>query len=153
MATKKNTAKKNTAKKNTAKKNTAKSWSDISGDMVVFGREVEYGKGKNKNTFISYSTSVGRKDENTGEYDNVYFNVFFKKDEDIGEEGRTAIKVKKGFLTVSVGKNGDTYPAIMILDYTLNEDDEDGEDDEDDEDNEDDQPQWVDLNADDDLPF
>ena len=105
------------ATKKTTKKKELKSWSDISGEMRVWGREFTY----KKSTFMFYSTSVGSKNEDE-EYDNVYYNVRFKKDESPDIEGAFKINVKKGFLTVSTDKDGDTYPSVMILDYDIIDD-------------------------------
>lgn len=103
-----------------------KSWADVCGRMRVWGKEVEY----KKSSFMSYSTSVGAKNEDE-EYDNVYYNVRFRKDEHPDIEGAFEINVKTGFLTVTTDRKGNTYPAVMVLDYDVVED-EDDEDDEDD---------------------
>lgn len=126
MATK-NTKKKaaKTAKKQTPK--TTQSWNNIRGVMRVWAAEKEY----KKKSWISFSTSIGKKNEED-EYDNLYFNVLFKKDEapDV-EDGAFEINVKKGFLTLSVYKDGSVHPAVMVLDYELKDADEEDEDDED----------------------
>lgn len=118
------TVKKNASKK-AVKTNTKhpKSWADVSGCMRVWGKEVNY-----KNTsFMSYSTSVGVK--NDDEYDNVYYNVRFRKDEHPDREGMFEINVKAGFLTVTTDKKGNCYPAVMVLDYEVVDDDSDEEED------------------------
>lgn len=131
MATTKKNASTKAKTKNTAKaKKTApkcpKLWADINGHMRVWGREVEC-----KNTsFMSYSTSVGAKNEDE-EYDNVYYNVRFRKEERPDIEGVFEINVKAGFLTVTTDKNGNCYPAVMVLDYEVIDEDEDYVDDED----------------------
>lgn len=140
MATKK-TTKSSTEAKTTKAKTTAKakktapkrpkSWADVNGRMRVWGKEVEY----KKSSFMSYSTSVGAKNEDE-EYDNVYYNVRFRKDEHPDLEGAFEINVKAGFLTVTTDKKGNCYPAVMVLDYEVvddsDEDDEDSDEDEDD---------------------
>lgn len=120
--TKKNTSTK--AKTNAKAKKTAtkrpKSWADVCGRMRVWGKEVEY----KKSSFMSYSTSVGAKNEDEG-YDNVYYNVRFRKDEHPDIDGAFEINVKAGFLTVTTDKKGNCYPAVMVLDYeVVDEDDE-----------------------------
>lgn len=119
------TTKKNTRTKatNTAPKR-PKSWADVCGHMRVWGKEIKY----NKSSFMSYSTSVGAKNEND-DYDNVYYNVRFRKDEHPGIDGSFEIEVKRGFLTVSTDKKGNCYPAVMVLDYeVVNEGEEEGDD-------------------------
>lgn len=124
--TKKNasTKAKTTAKtKNTPKR--PKSWADVNGRMRVWGREVEL---KKKISFMSYSASVGAKNEDE-EYDNIYYNVRFRKDEHPDIEGAFEINIKRGFLTVTTDKNGNCYPAVMVLDYEVVDEDSDDEDD------------------------
>lgn len=126
MATK-NTKKKaaKTAKKHTPK--TTQSWNNISGVMRVWAAEKEY----KKKSWISFSTSIGKKNDED-EYDNLYFNVLFKKDEapDV-EDGAFEINVKKGFLSLSVYKDGSVHPAVMVLDYELKDEDDEEVDDDD----------------------
>lgn len=117
--TKKNAA---TKAKNTTKR--SKSWADVCGRMRVWGKEVEC----KKSSFMSYSTSVGAKNENE-EYDNVYYNVRFRKDEHPNIEGAFEIIVKAGFLTVTTNKKGNCYPAVMVLDYVVIDEDSDSDED------------------------
>lgn len=119
MATTKKNA--STKAKNTTKR--PKSWADVCGRMRVWGKEVEY----KKSSFMSYSTSVGAKNENE-EYDNVYYNVRFRKDEHPNIEGAFEIIVKAGFLTVTTNKKGNCYPAVMVLDYVVVDEDSDEDD-------------------------
>lgn len=119
-------------KQETKKKDRPVMWSDVTGVMRVYGAEFTT---KNNKTFIKYSTSLGRKNED-GEYDNCYFNVFFAKDDDPGIDGAFEIVVCKGFLTLNVydkgkGKNAVhvVEPAVMIQAYEfLDEEEEDDED-------------------------
>ena len=123
MATKKTAAKK-TAKKQNPK--TTQMWNNVKGLMRVWASEHSY-KGK---AWVSFATSIGKKNE-ADEYDNTYFDVFFKKNEAPEvDEGIYMINVKKGFLTVTVYKDGSVHPAVMVMEYGL-KDDEDDEDDED----------------------
>lgn len=127
--TKKNASTK--AKTTTAKAKTApkrpKSWADVCGRMRVWGKEVEY----KKTSFMSYSTSVGAKNEDE-EYDNVYYNVRFRTNEHPDRDGAFEINVKAGFLTVTTDKKGNCYPAVMVLDYEVVDEysDEDSDEDE-----------------------
>ena len=90
-----------------------KIWNTISGVMRVYGREWENGN-------VSYSTSLGRKHED-GSYDNYYFTVRFKRDEDPGYDGGFEIFVNDGFITFDSyeDRNGNKVekPAIMVLSY------------------------------------
>ena len=140
MATKKTTTKKTAAKK-TAKKqtpNTAQTWNNVKGLMRVWATE----RRNKKKSWLSFSTSIGKKNEDEY-YDNVYFDVLFKKNEAPEvDEGAFEINVKKGFLTLTVYSDGSVHPAVMVMEYDIKDGDEDDEDDEDYEDDEDD-----------DLPF
>lgn len=121
MATTKKNA--STKAKKTAPKR-PKSWADVSGRMRVWGKEVNY----KKSSFMSYSTSVGAKNEDE-EYDNVYYNVRFRKDEHPDRDGAFEINVKAGFLTATTDKKGNCYPAVMVLDYEVVDEDSDEDDD------------------------
>ena len=145
MATKKTTT--NTTKKtttNTTKKTTKKAepkikyWnSGITGACTVFGNEFEYGRGKNKKSFIKYSTTIPRLED--GEYTNMYINVKFKKDEAPGDEGMFKIFIKNAFLSFSEDKEGHKYVDLVVMDYTSDDIEDDIEDDVDEDDDEDEQ--------------
>ena len=117
-----NTKTTKTTKTKTTKttRNEDKMWSDITGKCRVWGKEVEYGKNK---SFMSYSTSIGKKNDDE-EYDNVYFNVRFKKDEHPDIEGAFNINIKHGFLTLTVDNDGRCYHTLMVTEYELSEDGE-----------------------------
>ena len=143
MATKKTATKKTAAKKTTTKKTAAKktpkkqtpktvqTWNNVKGLMRVWTTEHSY-KGK---AWVSFATSIGKKNE-ADEYDNIYFDVFFKKNEAPEvDEGIYMINIKKGFLTLTVYSDGSIHPAVMVMEYNLkDEDDEDGEDEDEDTD-------------------
>ena len=113
MATKNTTKKKQTQE-------TTQVWNNVKGLMRVWATE----RGNKKKTWLSFSTSIGKKNDRK-EYDNVYFDVIFKKDEAPGvKEGAFEINVKKGFLTLTVYSDGSVHPAVMVLEYE-EEDDED----------------------------
>lgn len=117
----------------TKDKNTVQLWNNIKGSMRLWAKEHTLKiKGK-KNTWLSFSSSIGKKNEE-GEYDNLYFDVFFKKDAapDV-DEGSHEITIRKGFLTLSTYKDGSVHPAVMVLDYTLH-DEAKGEDEDEDAD-------------------
>ena len=120
MATKKTTTK--AAK--TAKKQTPKAlqlWNNINGAMRVWATERTY----KKKSWISFSTSIGKKDDD-GEYANIYFDVLFKKNKAPEvDEGAFEIIVKKGFLTFTTYNDGSNHPAVMVMEYDLKDEDED----------------------------
>ena len=134
MATKKTAAKKTAKKQNskTAKKQNSKTtqmWNNVNGLMRVWATERE----NKKKSWLSFSTSIGKKNEDE-EYDNIYFDVLFKKNEAPEvDEGAFEINVKKGFLTLTVYSDGSVHPAVMVMEYDLkDEGDEDDEDEDDD---------------------
>ena len=124
MATK-NTNKKKTEKKQTQE--TTQVWNNVKGLMRVWATE----RGNKKKSWLSFSTSIGKKNDSE-EYDNVYFDVIFKKNEAPEvEEGAFEINVKKGFLTLTVYSDGSVHPAVMVLEYDIKDEyeeeaDEDG---------------------------
>lgn len=128
MAAKKTISKK-TAAKNTAKKQNPKNtqmWNNVNGLMRVWATE----RGNKKKSWLSFSTSIGKKNEDE-EYCNVYFDVLFKKNEAPEvDEGAFEINVKKGFLTLTVYSDGSVHPAVMVMEYDIKDGDDDDEDDE-----------------------
>lgn len=109
MATKKAT------KKATPK--TSQLWNNVQGTMRVWANEREY----KKKSFTVFSTSIGKKNDD-GEYDNLYFDVLFKKNEapEI-EDGCIEINITKGFITLKVDKKGAIRPAVMVMEYETDE--------------------------------
>lgn len=89
-------------------------WTDISGAMRLFCRERKNGK----TSFLTFSTSVARKNED-GEYFNTYYDVMFKKNEaPTANDGEAFyINVTKGFVTTRTDKNGANHHAIMVLEW------------------------------------
>lgn len=88
------------------------SWTNISGEMTVFGKKRT---SKNGGEFLGYSTSVGKKQED-GTYKNCFFNVRFGKDNNPEKEGAFTIQVHKAFLTVDVYEER-VSPVIVITDF------------------------------------
>ena len=119
MATKKTTTKKQTPK-------TAQSWNNVKGLMRVWATK----RANKKKSWLSFNTSISKKNEDE-EYDNVYFDVLFKKNEAPEvDEGAFEINVNKGFLTLTVYSDGSVHPAVMVMEYDIKDGDEDDEDDE-----------------------
>lgn len=117
-------AKKATKKSSKKEQERVKRWSDITGEVRIFGETVEYGKGKKASSFVRYSTSVGIKNEDDDTYKNLYYKVGFAKDVDpeIDDEGGFVIHITRGFLTLEeyvVKKTGEVrrIPKLVILDY------------------------------------
>lgn len=102
-----------------------KPWTEISGEMMVFGNERKTRKGK---PFISYAATVGRKDQD-GKWHNMYFNVGFPKDEDPEIVGGFRITVKSGFLSFDTFTDKDGYehhtPRVVVTAFEFAEDQED----------------------------
>ena len=108
---------------NKKKQNPVTLWnSEISGDLFVWTEEIEYKKNGKKSTFMRHSTSIGRKDKETGEYDNFYFPVSFSADNAPEEEGRAHCIVSSGFISVYawVDKEGNkhTRPRLVVTECT-----------------------------------
>lgn len=128
--------------RNNKKRRSQPAWTSISGLMHVFGNERKTKKGK---PFLSYSTTVGRKNED-GDWENMYYNVGFRKDDDPEIVDGFDIIVKDGFLSFDeyTTKDGEVVktPRVVVLKYemvdTMQERYNDEDEDEEDEDEEDD---------------
>ena len=98
------------ATKKTAAKKTAQTWNNVKGLMRLWATE----RGNKKKSWLSFSTSIGKKNEDE-KYDNVYFDVLFKKNEAPEvDEGAFEINVKKGFLTLTVYSDGGVPSGVMV---------------------------------------
>lgn len=92
-------------------------WNLISGNMRVFGNEIEYRKKGKKSSFVKYSTSCGTKDEN-GDYVNAYIDVRFNKDCGYDPEGATGelhVQINKAFLGVDYWDDGDKRKTKIVI--------------------------------------
>lgn len=92
-------------------------WNSISGNMRIFGNEIEYSKKGKKSSFVKYSTSVGTKDED-GDYVNAYLDVQFTKDcgyDPDGATGELHVQVNKAFLGVDYWDDGDKRRTKLKL--------------------------------------
>lgn len=108
-------------KKKAEKTTEVKYWSgNLTGTMRVFGQHREFGKGKNKQSFISYSTTIGKKNQD-GEWVNAYIPVKFPKDYDPDIEDMFLIEVKDGFLSVNTYQSKDRGEVkeicLVVTDY------------------------------------
>ena len=110
------------ATKQPVKKENARPYGlSIFGLVRVFANEVEIKKGKNKgDTFLSYSISISKKDED-GEYKNLYMPVYFSKDLDAPEESGI-IDITSSFFMVS-GKEGYEKISLYVKEYESVDDD------------------------------
>lgn len=101
-----------------SEKKEQKSWTDLAGIMTVWGNQKE----SQRSEYIIYSASVARKDDD-GNYDNLYFDVLFRKGEAPEIVGRFTIDIQSAFLTLRSYKNrrGEIVknPAVMVLEYDV----------------------------------
>lgn len=95
----------------------SKNWNEVSGYCRVFGKTVKYKRKGKEKAFIACSTSIGLKDEETGDYSNQYYKVAFPKDSDPAIEGTFSITIKKGFITFEeyTDKDGNNIKAPKIF--------------------------------------
>ena len=72
-----------------------------------------------KGDYPRYSYSISKKND-TGEYDNFYMEIKFKKDLPLPENGDNII-INDSFLSFNVWKDEEgkkkTFPYLMVLDY------------------------------------
>lgn len=99
-----------------------KRWSDLTGLMHVYAREVKYKKDGKPASFLKFSTSLGVKNED-GEWDNLYFDVRFMKGDAPEVDGgmKFEIEIAKAFLTFELcqTKLGDEIkrPVIVVQEW------------------------------------
>lgn len=107
-------------------------WNTIAGVMSIYGNTFTFGKGKNKQHFVKWSTTIGRKDKD-GEYVNYYLRVRFAGDaSEPVTDGLHQIDVGNAFLSVESYTNRDGDDVVNpVLVVTENEILDDGPDEED----------------------
>ena len=101
---------------------TVKRWSDLTGLMHVYAREVKYEKNGKPASFLKFSTSLGVKNED-GEWDNLYFDVRFMKGDAPEVDGgmKFEIEIAKAFLTFDIFQTKDggliKTPVIVVQEW------------------------------------
>ena len=101
-----------------SKRKNEKSWRDIDGAMILWGKKIDYKKGKKTSSFYSYSTTVSSKNDD-GSYNNVYLNVRLATEEPLEHEGRADIMIKEAFITTTKGKDDVNRLTVVVLDYDV----------------------------------
>lgn len=107
-------------------------WNTITGVMSIYGNTFTFGKGKNKQHFVKWSTTIGRKDKN-GEYVNYYLRVGFAAGASEPEtDGLHQIDVGNAFLSVEsyTNRDGDDVvnPVLVVTENEILDDEPDEED-------------------------
>lgn len=126
-------AQKGTKKEN--KKTEFENWnSGLKGKCRVFCNEFTYKKDGKKKSSKMYSSSISRKNEDD-EYENFYFNLAFKKDEepDVEDGENVIIMINDGFLSNFTNKDGSVKLKLVVTDWEEFKSDEDDEEPEEDE--------------------
>ena len=101
---------------------TVKRWSDLTGLMRVYAREVKYKKNGKPASFLKFSTSLGVKDEN-GEWNKLYFDVHFMKGDtpEVDDGMKFEMEIAKAFLTFELSQTarGDAIrrPVIVVQEW------------------------------------
>lgn len=116
MATVKNAKSKETSKRPAV-------WTDIKGEMYLFGKAFKTGK---KNDYrLAFSTSLYARDDD-GEGHNLYFNVRFASCDAPDKAGMWCIKIGKGFMVLDVWDGGQR-PCVVVTSYDVIEEPDDDE--------------------------
>lgn len=110
----------------TSKKQTRPAmWYNVKGEMTLWGNKMKYkGKDGKKRTFLSYSTSIGKKNLDD-EWTNTFYRVDFPKESNPQLEGKFKININAGFITFDEW-NDKHYPKVVVTDFdVLESEDED----------------------------
>lgn len=86
----------------------------VRGAFKVWGSTFDVGR-KGQCRYV-YSTSVGQKNDN-GEWDNLYIDIVFPKEDKIAFEGGAVVKVVDGFVTFYTSRSGEKKVKVVLLDY------------------------------------
>lgn len=86
----------------------------VKGTFKVWGSTFDVGR-KGQCRYV-FSTPVGQKNEN-GEWDNLYIDIVFPKEDKIAFEGSAIVKVEDGFVTFYTSRSGEKKVKVVLLDY------------------------------------
>lgn len=82
---------------------------NITGKIIIF--KSEYG----------YSTAISKKNQD-GEYENMYLSVQLPRGVEL--ENKTIINITKAFLSFYKNKDGLAKPKIVVMEYTIDADEQ-----------------------------
>lgn len=96
-------------------------WNDVTGTVYCFGYKFKNNSQVGKKLYyIKYSTRLSKKDE-SGEYENFYITVQFKKEDDPEIEGAFSFNLLKGFLTFDTfdtkTEKGKQALKLVVMDF------------------------------------
>lgn len=86
----------------------------VRGTFKVWGSTFDVGR-KGQCRYV-FSTSVGQKND-ADEWDNLYIDVVFPKEDKIAFEGGAIVNVGDGFVTFYTSRSGEKKVKVVLLDY------------------------------------
>lgn len=103
---------------NTRKPETGSRWTEVSGEMTIWGHEAKTKAGRN---YCTYTTPISRKSDD-GEWDSVWLDVVFSRNANPELAERFITKIESGFMSLRVWDDKDGHhvkPCVVITEHTI----------------------------------
>ena len=107
----------NNSKNSTGTTNSAK-WTDVSGEMTIWGHAAKTKTGRN---YCTYTTSISRKND-AGEWDAVWVDVVFRKEVNPDIDTMFKTRIENGFWSLRVWDDKDGHhvkPCVVITEHSI----------------------------------
>lgn len=117
MAYTNNYNKMNSSASNTRKEPAAR-WTDVSGEMSIWGHAAKTKTGRN---YCTYTTSISRKND-SGEWEGIWVDVVFRKEVNPDMDTRFKTRIENGFWSLRVWDDKDGHhvkPCVVITEHTI----------------------------------
>ena len=104
--------------KNNTRKEPAARWTDVSGEMAIWGHAAKTKTGRN---YCTYTTSIFRKND-SGKWEGIWVDVVFRKEVDPDMDTSFKTRIENGFWSVRVWDDKDGHhvkPCVVITEHTI----------------------------------
>ena len=103
---------------NTRNTETGSRWTEVSGEMTIWGHEAKTKTGRN---YCTYTTPISRKNEG-GEWDNIWLDVVFSRGANPEMAERFTTRIDSGFISLRVWDDKDGHhvkPCVVITEHSI----------------------------------
>ena len=93
-------------------------WTDVSGEMTIWGHAAKTKTGRN---YCTYTTCISRKND-SGEWEGIWVDVVFRKEVNPDLDTRFKTQVENGFWSLRVWDDKDGHhvkPCVVITEHSV----------------------------------
>lgn len=109
---------KNSSRANNSETSKSAKWTDVSGEMTIWGHPAKTKSGRN---YCTYTTSISRKNDDD-EWEGVWVDVVFRKEVNPDIDTRFNTRVENGFWSLRVWDDKDGHhvkPCVVIIEHSI----------------------------------